>query len=26
LEHRSWGFDTKILCMTFMRIAFGKKF
>ena len=26
LEHRSWGFDTKILFMTFMRIAFGKKF
>ena len=26
LEHRSWGFDTKILCMTFMNIAFGKKF
>ncbi|MCD8182126.1 MAG: sugar transferase, partial [Bacteroides sp.] len=26
LEHRSWGFDTKILCMTFMQIAFGKKF
>lgn len=26
LEHRSWGFDFKILFMTFMRIAFGKKF
>lgn len=26
LEHRSWGFDTKILFMTFMNIAFGKKF
>ena len=26
LEHRSWGFDIKILFMTFMNIAFGKKF
>ena len=26
LEHRSWGFDFKILFMTFMRITFGKKF
>ena len=26
LEHRSWGFDFKILFMTFMRIVFGKKF
>ena len=26
LEHRSWGFDFKILFMTFMNIAFGKKF
>lgn len=26
LEHRSWGFDCKILVMTFMNIAFGKKF
>ncbi|RHM68285.1 sugar transferase, partial [Bacteroides eggerthii] len=25
-EHRSWGFDIKILFMTFMNIAFGKKF
>ncbi|RHB01198.1 sugar transferase, partial [Bacteroides eggerthii] len=23
---RSWGFDIKILFMTFMNIAFGKKF
>ena len=23
LEHRSWGFDTKILFMTFMNIVFG---
>lgn len=26
LEHRSWGFDFKILFMTFMSIVFGKKF
>ena len=26
LEHRSWGFDIKILFMTFMNIVFGKKF
>ena len=26
LEHRSWGFDLKILFMTFMSIVFGKKF
>ena len=26
LEHRSWGFDVKILFMTFMSIVFGKKF
>lgn len=26
LEHRSWGFDFKILWMTFFRIVFGKKF
>ena len=26
LEHRSWGFDFKILFMTFMGIVFGKKF
>ena len=25
-EHRSWGFDIKILFMTFMNIVFGKKF
>lgn len=25
-EHRSWGFDFKILFMTFMSIVFGKKF
>ncbi|KAA5271656.1 sugar transferase, partial [Bacteroides eggerthii] len=24
--HRSWGFDIKILFMTFMNIVFGKKF
>ena len=26
LEHRSWGFDFKILFMTFMSIVFGKNF
>ena len=26
LEHRSWGFDFKILFMTFMSIVFGKKY
>ena len=26
LEHRSWGFDFKILFMTIMSIVFGKKF
>ena len=26
LEHRSWWFDAKILFLTFMNIAFGKKF
>ena len=26
LEHRSWGFDFKILFMTLMSIVFGKKF
>lgn len=26
LEHRSWWLDTKILVMTFLSIAFGKKF
>ena len=26
LEHRTWGFDFKILFMTFMSIVFGKKF
>ena len=26
LEHRSWGFDFKILWMTFFKIVFGKKF
>ena len=26
LEHRSWLFDAKILAMTFINIAFGKKF
>ena len=26
LAHRSWGFDFKILFMTFMSIVFGKKF
>lgn len=26
LEHRSWGFDFKILFITFMSIVFGKKF
>ena len=26
LKHRSWWFDIRILCMTFLSIAFGKKF
>ena len=26
LEHRSWWFDAKILFLTFMNFAFGKKF
>jgi lipopolysaccharide/colanic/teichoic acid biosynthesis glycosyltransferase len=26
LERRSWWFDAKILFLTFMNIAFGKKF
>jgi lipopolysaccharide/colanic/teichoic acid biosynthesis glycosyltransferase len=26
LEHRSWGFDIKILFMMFMNIVFGKSF
>ncbi len=26
LKHRSWWLDGKILCLTFLKIAFGKKF
>ncbi len=26
LEHRSWWFDLKIICKTFLNILFGKKF